>query len=345
MNFAIVGCGFIAKKHAKAIKETNDANLIAVSDKIPEAMEFYIKEYGVTPYTEIEEMLKDERIDIVCVCTPSGLHAPLAVKIANAGKHIILEKPIAMTLEDTDRIITECKNNNVKLSVVHPNRFRPVVQELRQILDGDLLGKISHANATVNWNRNQDYYDQAPWRGTKEHDGGVLMNQAIHNLDLLLWFMGKPEQIYSMEATRLRNIEAEDVSMGLIRFESGALATVEASTTVYPKNFEESITIFGEKGTVKIGGTNALYFEHIQIKDLQEEKINIIKEKIKLDPWGTPGHQWIINDMVEAVKMNRKPAVTGEDGRRALELVLSFYKSAEENQPIQLMEEIKNANN
>jgi len=252
-----------------------------------------------------------------------------------------LEKPIAMTMEETDRIINSAEQNNIKLSVVHPNRFRPVVQELRAILDSGILGEISHANCIVNWNRNQEYYDQAPWRGTKQFDGGVLMNQAIHNLDLLLWFMGKAEEVFSMEATRLRNIEAEDVSTGVIRFESGALATVQASATVYPSNFEESITIFGEKGTVKIGGTNALYFEHLQIEGLTDEKIVHLKEKVRKDPWGTPGHQRIIKDIIQAIYENRQPAVSGKDGKRALELVLAFYESAEKNQPIIMKEGIK----
>jgi len=334
MNFAIIGCGFIAKKHAMAIDNVKNAKLVAVCDKVPETMEFYNREYGATPYTDLQEMLGKEDIDIVCVCTPSGFHASIAVQIANAKKHIIVEKPIAMTLEDTNQIIEACEKNKVKLAVVHPNRFRPVVQELRKILDQNLLGKISHASCVVNWNRNQEYYDQAPWRGTKQFDGGVLMNQAIHNLDLLLWFMGKPIQVFSMEATRLRNIEAEDVSVGVIRFESGALATVEASTTVYPKNFEESITIFGEKGTVKIGGTNAIYFEHLIIEGKTETEIEDLKQSIKANPWGIPGHQWLIEDMINAIKEDREPSVTGIDGKLALKLVLSFYESAEKNKPI-----------
>lgn len=345
MNFAIVGCGFIAKKHAKAIQEIEEATLVAVCDKVPEMMNFYVEEYDAKPYEELGDMLKNEEIDVVCICTPSGLHAPLAVQIADANKHIILEKPIAMTLKETDEIIDACEKNNVKLAVVHPNRFRPVVQELRKILDQNLLGKISHVNATVNWNRNQEYYDQAPWRGTKEYDGGVLMNQAIHNLDLLLWFMGRPEEVFSMEATRLRNIEAEDVSTGLIKFESGVLGTVETSTTVYPKNYEESITIFGEKGTVKIGGANALNFEHLDIKDMSIDKIDKLKDKIKGDTWGVPGHQMIIEDMINSIKEKKSPAVTGEDGRNALELVLSFYDSARLNQPISFIEENEHANN
>lgn len=334
MNFAIVGCGFIAKKHAAAIDKIDAAKLVAVCDKVPATMEFYKEEYDAVPYTELEQMLEKKDIDIVCICTPSGFHVSIAVQIAEAKKHIIVEKPIAMSIEDTDKIIDVCNINNVKLAVVHPNRFRPVVQELRKIMDQGLLGKISHASCIVNWNRNQEYYDQAPWRGTKQHDGGVLMNQAIHNLDLLLWFMGTPEQVFSMEATRFRNIEAEDVSVGTIKFDSGALGTVEASTTVYPKNYEESMTIFGEKGTVKIGGTNALYFEHLDIMDMTDDEIEDLKESIKADPWGTPGHQWIIEDMVNAINENREPAVTGKDGKEALKLVLSLYESANLNRPV-----------
>ncbi|MCQ6264723.1 Gfo/Idh/MocA family oxidoreductase [Fictibacillus sp. WQ 8-8] len=334
MNFAIVGCGFIAKKHAAAIDKIDAARLVAVCDKVPATMEFYKEEYDAEPYTDLQQMLEKEDIDIVCICTPSGFHASIAVQIAEAKKHIIVEKPIAMSIEDTDKIIGACNFNNVKLAVVHPNRFRPVVQELRKILDQGLLGKISHASCIVNWNRNQEYYDQAPWRGTKQHDGGVLMNQAIHNLDLLLWFMGTPKQVFSMEATRFRHIEAEDVSVGIIKFDLGALGTVEASTTVYPKNYEESITIFGEKGTVKIGGTNALYFEHLDIMDMSDNEIEDLKESIKADPWGTPGHQWIIENMVNAINDGREPAVTGEDGKNALKLVLSLYESAKLNCPI-----------
>ncbi|SDM56432.1 Gfo/Idh/MocA family protein [Sediminibacillus halophilus] len=345
MNFAIVGCGFIARKHAKAIEKIGEANLVSVCDKDSTAMKYYVDEYKIKGYTRLEEMLGSEEIDVVCICTPSGLHASIAVQLAEAKKHIIVEKPIAMNLEDTERIIDACKLNDVKLAVVHPNRFRPVVQELRKFLDQGLLGKISHVNAKVNWNRNQEYYDQAPWRGTKEYDGGVLMNQAIHNLDLLLWFVGKPEQVFSMEATRLRNIEAEDVSIGVIGFESGVLGTVEASTTVYPKNFEESITIFGEKGTVKIGGANALYFEHLLVEGKSEEEIKEIKKSINKDPWGIPGHQWIIEDMVNAIKEDRIPSVTGEDGKEALKLVLGFYESADKNKPIQLTKENKYVNN
>lgn len=336
MNFAIVGCGFIAKKHADAINNIQNARLTAICDKVESSMEAYVHQYQAVPYTDLKEMLKDSSIDVVCICTPTGIHTELVEEVAKAKKHIVLEKPIAMTLEEAHRIIEAAKINQIKLTVVHPNRFRPVVQEFKKIIDQGLLGKISHVSAKVNWNRNQEYYDQARWRGTKQHDGGVLMNQAIHTLDLLLWFMGQPRQVFSMEATRLRNIEAEDVSIGVIRFESGVLGIVEASTTVYRHNFEESITIFGEKGTVKIGGTNAVYFEHIQMEGMKEEEAEKLKEKINADPWGTPGHQRIIEEMIKAIKEDKEPVITGEDGKKALEFVLAFYESAEKNRPISL---------
>lgn len=336
MNFAIIGCGFIAKKHALAIANIPNASLIAVCDRVPEMMTYYKETYAVETYTDSGEMLKNPSIDVVCICTPSGLHAVIAEEVAAAKKHIVLEKPIAMTITETNRIIDAAKINDIKLTIVHPNRFRTVVQETKNILNQNLLGKISHANCLVNWNRGQDYYDQATWRGTKAHDGGVLMNQAIHNLDLLLWFMGKPKEIFSMDATRLRDIEAEDVSTGVIRFDSGALANVQASATVYPKNFEESITIFGEKGTIKIGGTNALYFEKLEIESLNDNQIEEIVTRVDSDPWGAPGHQRIIEEMIHAIEKNHEPAVTGEDGKHALELVLAFYKSAQSKTLISL---------
>jgi predicted dehydrogenase len=336
INFAIIGCGHIAKKHAEQIAATEEANLIAVCDKIPEAMVPFTEQYHVEAYQDYDEMLKDDRIDVICICTPSGLHAPLAVKAAQAKKHVIVEKPIALTLEDADLIIKACKENGVKLSVVHPNRFRPAIMKLKQAMDEGRFGKLSHANATVRWNRNQAYYDQAPWRGTKALDGGVLMNQAIHNLDLLLWIVGDIEEVYSMQATRLRNIEAEDVSVGVVRFKSGALGVIEAATTIYPKNFEESLSVFGESGTVKISGRTANNIEHWDIESMSVEETQAIIKEIENDPLGQPGHKWIIQDMVNAIKEDREPIVSGVDGKNALALVLALYESAERNQPVKL---------
>lgn len=336
LNFAIVGCGHIAKKHAEAINRAEGAALAAVCDTIPENMEFYKETYNAEAYTDYSELLANKNIDVINICTPSGFHASLAVQGAEAKKHIVVEKPIALLMEDTNAIIEACERNGVKLAVVHPNRFRPAMKKLKEVVESGQLGKISHINATVRWNRNQEYYDQAPWRGTKGLDGGVLMNQAIHNLDLMLWMMGDVNEVFSMSATRIRNIEAEDVCTGLVKFKSGALGVVETATTIYPKNFEESLAIFGEKGTIKIGGPTAVNVEHWKVEGTSDEETAALMEMIKEDPFGKPGHQCIIEDMVKAVEENREPIVTGLDGKKALELVLAMYESSESNQPIKM---------
>ncbi|ONK21037.1 oxidoreductase [Bacillus sp. VT-16-64] len=334
VRFAIVGCGHIAKKHAEGIKNTPGATLVAVCDTIPSNMEWYVQECQAVAYQDYDEMLKNPKIDVVNICTPSGSHAPLAIKAAEAKKHVIVEKPIALTIKDADAIVEACKKNKVKLSVLHPNRFRPAMMELKKMMDEGRFGKLSHANATVRWNRNQQYYDQAPWRGTKSLDGGVLMNQAIHNLDLLLWLMGDIDEVYSMSATRLRKIEAEDVSVGTVKFKNGALGVIEAATTIYPKNFEESLSIFGETASVKVGGRTANFIEHWVMEGMPEEEVAQLKHKINENPYGIPGHQCIIEDMVQAVNDDREPIITGEDGIRALRLVAGLYQSAEKRMPI-----------
>lgn len=334
MNFAIVGCGHIAKKHAEALQNIEDARLIGVCDKIAANMEPYVLEFGAQSYNDLEDMLKNPSIDIVNICTPSGTHAPLARMAAKAGKHIILEKPMALTIADSEAIIAACKEYGVKLAVVHPNRFRPAVIELKQLLNDGLFGTLSHSDATVRWNRNQAYYDQAPWRGTKSMDGGVLMNQAIHNLDLMLWMMGPIEEIQAFAATRIRNIESEDVATAVVRFQSGALGIVEATTNIYPKNLEESISIFGEKGTVMIGGNHANWYKHVAMENLPEDVVASMIARNEADPYGKPGHQAIIEDMIDAIRNNREPAITGEDGMNAVKFVIGILQAAEQKRTV-----------
>ncbi len=339
IGFAIVGCGHIAKKHIEAIKNISNARLIAFCDTNPVRLEEFKNTYNIAGYLSLEDMLANEpEIDVVNICVPSGLHAKLATIAADYGKHIVVEKPIALTLEDADSIIEACKRNNVKLTVVHPNRFRPAVVALKEAMESNLFGKISHANATVRWNRNQAYYDQATWRGTKEMDGGVLMNQAIHNLDLLLWLVGPVEEVQAYTATRLRNIEAEDVAIAALTFSNGALGIIEAASTIYPKNYEESLSIFGETGSAVIGGTTANWIKHWVFEGIDEAGSAELIEKINLNPYGISGHQQIIADFIEAIQQDRSPAVTGEDGKNALKLVLAVYEASERKGPVQLKE-------
>ncbi|MBA4495985.1 Gfo/Idh/MocA family protein [Paenactinomyces guangxiensis] len=334
IRYGIVGCGHIAKKHVAAIEAVEGAKLVAVCDTNAERLAEFAKD-GIEGYTDFADLLQTD-IDVVCICTPSGLHPKLTIQAAEAKKHVIVEKPMALTLEDADRMIEACERNGVKMAVVHPNRFRPAIMELRRQLNQGAFGKIGHANATVRWNRNQAYYDQAPWRGTREMDGGVLMNQAIHNMDLLLWMMGDVEEVFSYQATRLRKIEAEDTSVSVIKFKSGALGVLEAAVTIYPKNLEESLSIFGEKGTAIVGGPTANWIKHWKFENINDEEAEAVIRRIENDPFGVPGHQCIIQDLTDAIKEDRTPVVSGKEGRKALSLVVACQQSAETGKAVRM---------
>ncbi|WNS75119.1 Gfo/Idh/MocA family oxidoreductase [Bacillus sp. DTU_2020_1000418_1_SI_GHA_SEK_038] len=335
INFAIVGMGHIANKHIEAIEKAENANLFAICDTNPARLDMDLP--NVKKYTDLQKMLEENpEIHVVNICVPSGLHARLTKIVAENGRHIIVEKPMSLKLQDAEDMIQYANDHGVKLAVVHPNRFRPAIQKLREQMDAGAFGKLSHANATVRWNRNQAYYDQAEWRGTKEFDGGVLMNQAIHDLDLMLWLMGPVESVQAMAATRLRKIETEDVAAAVVQFKNGALGVIEAATTIYPKNLEESIAIFGETASVKISGRNANFIETWDIEGVSEEEADRIKNEIKADPFGKPGHQCIIEDMVVAVQENRNPIVTGEDGLAPVKLILAILESAETGKKVVL---------
>ncbi|KPB05665.1 Gfo/Idh/MocA family protein [Bacillus sp. CHD6a] len=335
INFAIVGIGHISKKHMDAIANIEGAQVVALCDNNETRLQEFKGQFEL--YNDLETMLmKQKDIDVVNICVPSGLHANMTKICAKYKKHVVAEKPMALKLTDAEEMIQACEEHGVKLAIVHPNRYRPAFLELRRLFDDNIFGKISHANATVRWNRNDAYYAQAPWRGTKEFDGGVLMNQAIHDLDLLLWFMGEVESVQAMATTRLRNIEAEDVAAAVVTFKSGALGIIEAATTIYPKNLEESLAIFGENASVKIGGQNAINFEVLEAKGLEEEeKVGII-ERIKNDPFGTPGHQHIIEDMVLSINEGKVPTVDGQAGIAPVRLILAILESAETGKRVYL---------
>ncbi|WP_246944216.1 Gfo/Idh/MocA family protein [Bacillus pinisoli] len=336
LKFAIVGCGHIARKHALAILENSDARLLGICDKDTSKLEEFYSDFHAEKYTSFQEMLNNKEIDVINICTPSGTHAALAIQAAEAKKHIILEKPMALTLEDADAIIHACKKHDVKLSVVHPNRFRPAILELKKAIDENKFGLINLVNATVLWNRSEEYYSQANWRGTKDQDGGVLMNQAIHNLDLLLWLVGEVVEVQAYLDTRLRNIEAEDLATAIIKFRNGALGVIEATSTIFPTNYKESISIFGEFGSAVISGPTANWIDHWEFKGETKEQSQSIIEKISQDPYGLSGHHLLVQDMIDSIKLNKTPAVTGEDGRKALELVLALYKAADQRKTYKL---------
>lgn len=327
ISFAIIGWGHIAKKHRQAIEAVEGANLIAVCDSNPERLAELQDEVGISCYTSLEDMLQDERdIDVLCICTPSGLHARHAITAAKAGKHLIIEKPIALTTQDAQEVVRVAELNRVKVTVVHPNRFRPAIQKLKAAISEQRFGKISHLSATIRWNRGQQYYDQAAWRGTLGMDGGVLLNQAIHNLDLLLWLAGPVVEVKSLVDTRIRSMEAEDIAIATLRFASGALGTVEATTAIYEKNLEETIAVFGEYGYAIIGGPTANLIKHWSFLSYDSDETETLIDEIKRDPYGQSGHQVIVQDMVESIKNNRNPAIPAIDGLMAVKLANEIYQ-------------------
>lgn len=337
LRFAIIGCGRIAPKHAESIVALDEAELVAVCDIVPEKAQAFADKYKAKPYVSYEEMLDKEDIDVVTIATESDLHAPIGIYAAKKGKHVMVEKPMAMTLASADELIRTCREAGVKLAVIHQNRFNKSIQLLRKALDAGRFGKLTHGQATIRWNRNDEYYAQAPWRGTKLQDGGVLMNQSIHNIDLLQWCLGPVESVFGYTRTALRKIEMEDVGVAVLKFKNGALGVIEAASTIYPKNIEETLNIFGETGSVMIGGIAVNRVETWEFPDSEEEKQQIFASQ-ECDPPNVYGfgHREIIKDMIQAIREDREPAINGEEGRKALEIILAIYKCQETNQPVNL---------
>ncbi|MEA4901456.1 Gfo/Idh/MocA family oxidoreductase [Desulfitobacterium sp.] len=335
IRFAIIGCGRIAPKHAESIVAIPEAELVAVCDIVPEKAQAFADKYGAKPYTSFEEMLAAEDIEVVTVATPSDLHAPIGIAAAKLGKHVMVEKPMAMTLKSADELIKTCKENHVKLAVIHQNRFNKSVKLMRKALEDGRFGKLTHGQATVRWNRDNNYYAQAPWRGTKLQDGGVLMNQSIHNIDLLQWTFGPVESVFGYTTTALRPIEMEDVGGAVIKFKNGAIGLIEAASTIYPKNIEETLNVFGATGSVIIGGIAVNRIETWEFPNSEEEKKQILDSQENDPPtvYGF-GHREIITDMIHAIRDDRTPAIPGEEGRKALEIILAIYKCQETKQPV-----------
>lgn len=280
-------------------------------------------------------MLLKERPQLAAVATGSGEHAKIALDAINAGCNVIVEKPIALSLADADKLIVAAKKNGVKLCTCHQNRFNKSVCKINEALCQGRFGKLLHAAAHVRWNRGHDYYDKAEWRGTWAGDGGALMNQCIHSIDLMRWMMGEPLEVMAY-TDRLTHpyIEAEDIGLAIIKFKNGAYGIIEGTTNVYPKNLEETLYLFGEKGTVKAGGKSDNRIEVWDFADKRDESDEIIRH-FQEDPpniYGF-GHTPLYKDMIEAVREDREPFITGEAGRAALELVLAVYKSAQTGGP------------
>lgn len=345
LRFGIIGCGRISYKHVEALLNNKDeAELSAVCDVIEANAEKRKTEYisklenanEVNVYTDYKEMLEKEKLDVVTIATESGYHAEIAIYCMEKGVNVIVEKPMALSTADADNMIKTAKENNVKLCVSHQNRFNKPIQMLRKSIEENRFGKLVSGTARILWNRNEGYYKQAPWRGTWKQDGGTLMNQCIHDIDLLQWMLGgEIDTVYAQCDTFLRDIEAEDFGAVLIRFKNGAIGIVEGTACVYPKNLEETLSIFGEKGTVCIGGIAVNKIEAWRFEDAKDSEDEIMKQQ-ESDPdtvYGF-GHTPLFKDMIDAVNNNREPFINGEEGKKGMSIILAAYKSRLTGMPV-----------
>lgn len=340
MNYALIGCGRISVNHIKAAL-TNDFNIVALCDIIPERMEeiiskFKLEESNVKRYLDYHKMIDENELDLVAIATESGKHAEIAIDCIKHHINIIIEKPMAMNIKDADMIIKLSEIYGIKVAACHQNRFNIAVQKTKRALDDGRFGKLSHGAINVRWNRNRDYYNQATWRGTWMQDGGALMNQCIHGIDLLRWIMGEDIlEVYGVTKQQYHNyLETEDLGLAIVKFKNGSIATVEGTTNVYPQNLEETLYIFGENGTVKLGGKSTNTIDIWNFKDSKEEDIINLGLKEQTNNVYGNGHVSLYSDMKEAIYHDRSPYVNAYDGKNALELVLGIYKSQKEGKAI-----------
>lgn len=335
MKYALIGCGRISPNHLASAIEQN-LEIVAVCDVVKERAEEKKKQFNlpdsVQVYTDYKLMLEEQKPNLVAIATESGKHAAIALDCIDKEANLIIEKPIALSLSDADKIIEAAERKGVKVCACHQNRFNKSIRKIRESLEEGRFGKLLYGTAHIRWNRGRDYYEQAPWRGTYEQDGGALMNQCIHNIDLLRWMM--EDEVYSVCAftDNLMHpyIEAEDLGIALVKFKNGAYGIIEGTTDIYPSNLEETLYLFGQKGTIKAGGKSVNIIEEWKFDD-GKDSAEEVKAKYRDNPPNVYGfgHSPLYADVIDAINKNRAPAVDANAGKRALELVLGIYKASQ----------------
>ena len=332
LKFALVGCGRISKRHSELLgfDQIAGAKLVSVCDNVIGKAKKIGKQFNISSYDDMDKMMKSELIDVIVVLTPSGLHAEHVVNLAQYGKHMMVEKPMALSIEDTEKMIYACDNNNIKLFVIKQNRFNVPVVKLREALDSGRFGKLTLGTVRVRWARHQAYYDQDAWRGTWAMDGGVLTNQASHHVDMLEWMMGEVESVFAKMTTALADVETEDTAIVTLKFKSGALGIIEATTATRPANLEGSISILGENGTVVVGGVAVNEMRTWAFEDEQDGDLDVL-EKFSVNPPNVYGfgHQAYYEHVVDCITNGSANLVDGLQGRKSIELISAIYESAE----------------
>jgi UDP-N-acetyl-2-amino-2-deoxyglucuronate dehydrogenase len=341
LNFAIVGCGRIAKRHAEILGtgQIAGARLVAVCDVVESRARAFGEKYSLPFFTDCHRMMHaaGAKIDVISIATPSGTHAGVCLDLVSYRKHFVVEKPMALTLQDADAMIEACERAGVRLFVVKQNRYNLPVVKLREALEAGRFGKLVMGTVRVRWCRTQDYYDQDAWRGTWADDGGVFANQASHHVDLLQWMMGDVETVYAQSATRLVDIEVEDTGAAVLRFSNGALGVIEATTATRPRDLEGSISILGEHGTVEIDGFAVNRMKTWMFRDGIDSDREVL-ERYRENPPNVYGfgHQRFLQDVVDCILHDRPGAVDGRAGRRSLELITAIYESIESGGAVSL---------
>lgn len=335
IRFAVIGCGRISGKHIEALKAHDDnIELVAVCDTNQERLDAAKKATGVKGYRSLTSVLEETNADVLVLCTPSGMHPAQTIQIAKAGRHVMTEKPMATRWNDGMRMVEACDRADVRLFVVKQNRRNATLQLLKNAVDRKRFGKIYMVNINVFWTRPQEYYDQDAWRGTWEFDGGALMNQASHYVDLLDWLIGPIESVQSYTATLARDIQVEDSAVMGIRWRSGAIGSMNVTMLTYPKNMEGSITIIGENGTVRIGGVAVNEILHWEFADKDPDD-----DKIKDASYETTsvygfGHPLYYDNVINTLRGTAEPETDGREGLRSLEILIAAYMSARDGKRI-----------
>ena len=342
LRIALLGCGKIAQKYIHCLTTGEDrlaAEIVAICDVNDQRARNLSSKHNIPFYQNLNHMMEAEisKIDLVAVLTPSGLHAKNVISLAQYKKHILVEKPMALTLTDADAMIEACHREGIKLFVVKQNRYNRPIKKLREAVEQNRFGKMVMGTVRVRWCRKQTYYDQASWRGTWKQDGGVFINQAIHHIDLLQWMMGPVESVYAKSVTRLMNIETEDTGVAVLKFSSGALGVIEATTASRPKDLEGSLSILGEKGSVEIGGFFANEIKTWNFVDQTEEQYQSVMQNYRTNPqdvYAFPHQEYIADIIKNIAQDNNEFLVDGITGKKSLELVSAIYESIETSKEV-----------
>ena len=337
VKIGLIGCGRISKNHFDAVSQIPEAEFVAVCDLVEEKMQAVAENYGIKNlYNNYQDMLENEKLDLVSICTPSGLHPQMGIDVAKHKINVLTEKPMATNIESADALIRACDQNKVKLFVVKQNRLNATMQLLKRAIDKGRFGRIYLAESNVFWQRPQSYYDNEKWRGTWEFDGGAFMNQASHYVDALYWLLGNVDSVMAYTATMARRIEAEDTGCAILHFRNGIIATINVTMLTYPKNFEGSITIIGEKGTVKIGGVAVNKIEKWEFEDYDDD------DRIAQDANYQPpnvygfGHNPYYRNVIDVLLGKDVPSTDGRDGRKSVEIIQAIYRSAKTGKRVSL---------